>query len=232
MDYSGSSILRSDHPLLSSALAKRADGERGTKEQSYFDHVLQAYLAWRSLVVIHDPLIDRVAHQTGVSKLAILQSSLLCVALHDVGKLSENFQRMMRAKDDAEYRRAVSMNFRHEVVPLCVVRAFACQLGVDNENTLPGQGILETMAVAGHHKYLADGYLRDSAKYANEIVWVKPFELRDALPAAVNFCSAMFQEQEWKAPAIRDKEALQKIVATLKNRNAAWIYLSFRSCES
>lgn|GEM_PF-664779 len=228
MDYPGTSILKSDHPLLTSALAKRADVERGTKEQSYFDHVIQVYLAWRSLIVIHDPLIDRIAEQTGVAKLAILQSSLLCVALHDVGKLSENFQRMIRATTDEQYRRMVALNYRHEVIPLCLVRALAMQLGTGNQNSLPGHGILETMAVAGHHKYLADGYLRDAAKYANEIVWAESCQLRDALPAAVNFCSAMFQEQGWKAPAIRDKETLKKIVATLKDRTAAWDYLNER----
>ncbi|MEZ6127251.1 MAG: CRISPR-associated helicase Cas3' [Planctomycetaceae bacterium] len=228
MDYPGTSILKSDHPLLASALAKRADVERGTKEQSYFDHVIQVYLAWRSLVAVHDSLIGRVAVQTGVSKLAILQSSLLCVALHDVGKLSENFQRMIRATTDEQYRRMVALNYRHEVIPLCLVRALAMLLGARTEDSLPGMGLLETMAVAGHHKYLADGYLRDSAKYKNEIVWADPCQLRDALPAAVKFCSVMFQEQGWKAPAIRDKETLRAIFATLKDRTAAWVYLNDR----
>lgn len=208
------------------ALAKRADAERGTKEQSYFDHVIQVYLAWRSLIVVHDSLIDRVASQTGVSKVAILQSSLLCVALHDVGKLSENFQRMIRSTNDEEYRRMVAMNYRHEVIPLCLVRAFAFQLGLKHAACVPGQGLLETMAVAGHHKYLADGYLRDSAKYLNEIVWAEPFSLPKALPSAVNFCSAMFNEQGWKLPLIRDKEDLRTINANLKDRNAAWMYLN------
>ncbi len=228
MDYPGTSILKSDHPLLASALAKRADIERGTKEQSYFDHVIQVYIAWRSLIAVHDSLIERVAVQTGVSKLSILQSSLLCVALHDVGKLSENFQRMIRATTDEQYRRMVALNYRHEVIPLCLVRALAMLLGTKTKNSLPGLGLLETMAVAGHHKYLADGYLRDSAKYANEIVWADPCQVRDALPAAVNFCSAMFQEQGWKAPAIRDKATLRTIAATLKDRTAAWVYLNER----
>lgn len=226
MDYPGTSILKSDHPLLASALAKRADAERGTKEQSYFDHVIQVYIAWRSLIAVHDSLIDRVAVQTGVSKVAILQSSLLCVALHDVGKLSENFQRMIRATTDEEYRRMVAMNYRHEVIPLCLVRAFAFRLGQKHAASVPGYGLLETMAVAGHHKYLADGYLRDSAKYLNEIVWAAPFSLPQALPAAVNFCSAMFDEQGWKLPRIVNKEDLRRITVILKDRSAAWIYLN------
>lgn len=135
MDYPGTSILKADHPLLASALAKRADTERGTKEQSYFDHVIQVYLAWRSLIVIHEPLIDRIAQLTGFSKLAIQQSSLLCVALHDVGKLSENFQRMIRATTDEQYRRMVALNYRHEVIPLCLVRALAFQPPGDCEQS-------------------------------------------------------------------------------------------------
>ena len=227
MDYSGTSILKSDHPLLASALAKRADAERGTREQCYFDHVIQVYLAWRSLIVIHEPLIDRIAHQTAVSKLAILQSSLLCVALHDVGKLSENFQRMMRAIDDQQYRDAVRQNYRHEVIPLCLVRAYALELGTQ-VRPLPGDGVLETMAVAGHHKYLADGLLIDSEKYTNDIKWADRLSLGLAVPAAMNLGTAMFNEQGWTLPLIRDLPTRQMIAATLKDRNATWVYLQTR----
>jgi len=228
LDYSSSSILKADHPLLAQALAKRADSERDTQSQSYFDHVHQAYLSWRTLVVVHDGLIERVAETTGVSKQAILQSSLLCVALHDVGKLSENFQRMMRAQNEAEYRRAMSMNFRHEVIPLCLVRAFAAQLALNAEKPIPGSGVLETLAVAGHHRYLADGYLIDEEKFSNEIEWRAPFSLMRSLPAAVNLCSAMFQEQGWTAPSIIDKTTLKEISATLESREKAWQYLKQR----
>ncbi len=236
MDYPGTSILKSDHPLLASALAKRADAERGTKEQSYFDHVFQVYLAWRSLIVIHDPVIDRIAQQTGVTKLAILQSSLLCVALHDVGKLSENFQRMMRAKDDTEYRRAVSMNFRHEVVPLSLVRALAQKLSQQQSGPLPGDGLLEVMAIAGHHKYLADGYLLDEAKFIQKLEWSKILSAKSALQAAMKLCEAMFFEQDWKCPAISNRDKTLRytlsrempdrfIVSIIQNNNAAWMCL-------
>jgi CRISPR-associated endonuclease/helicase Cas3 len=242
VDYPGTSILKSDHPLLSSALAKRADAERGTKEQSYFDHVIQVYLAWRSLIVIHNSLFERVAQQTGVPKLAILQSSLLCVALHDVGKLSENFQRMMRAKDDTEYRRAVSINFRHEVVPLSLVRALAQKLAQHHNCPLPGDGLLEVMAIAGHHKYLAHGHLLDEAKFIQKLEWTKVLAATSALRAAMKLCEAMFFEQDWKCPAISSRDTTLRytlsrempdrfIVSIIQNNNAAWMCLNNQSKE-
>jgi CRISPR-associated endonuclease/helicase Cas3 len=242
VDYPGTSILKSDHPLLSSALAKRADAERGTKEQSYFDHVIQVYLAWRSLIVIHDPLIERVSQQTGVSKLAILRSSLLCVALHDVGKLSENFQRMMRARDDTEYRRAVKMNFRHEVVPLSLVRALAQKLSQQQSCPLHGDGLLEVMAIAGHHKYLADGYLLDESKFIQKLEWTKILSAASALQAAMKLCEAMFCEQDWKCPAISNRDKTLRytlcrempdrfIVRIIQNNNAAWMCLHHQRRE-
>ena len=122
------------------------------------------------------------------------------------------------------------MNFRHEVIPLCLVRAFALKLGT-RDGSLPGDGILETMAVAGHHKYLADGYLRDSAKFANEIAWAEPFSFRAALPAAINFCSAMFQEQGWRMPSIQEKDTLRRTEEAFKDRNASWRYLNERFAD-
>ena len=36
---------------------------------------------------------------------------------------------------------------------------------------IPGDGRLEVLAVAGHHKYLADDYLFDESRFQNRIGW-------------------------------------------------------------
>ncbi len=242
MDHPGTSILESDHPLLASALAKRADPDRGTTDQSYFDHVVQVYIAWTSLIEVHRTVICRIAGQTGVSEQAILQSSLLCVALHDVGKLSENFQRMMRAKDDKELRLAISMNFRHEVIPLCLIRALSQKLGLSHGTPVLGNGLLEMFAVAGHHKYLADGYLLNEEKFIQRIVWNNPLTWSVSVRSAVSLCEAMFREQGWDCPGISksdvmlsytlNKENLDNSIPTIiQNNNAAWNCLSIQVKE-
>ena len=82
--------------LLNTALAKREDLSKGQKKQSYREHVTAVYDAWCGLVQEHRGLIDRIASRHGVTNQRFKQSSLLTVALHDVGKLTANFQRMMR----------------------------------------------------------------------------------------------------------------------------------------
>ncbi len=107
--------------ILENSLAKRED--KGQQKQSYWDHVTAVYEAWCSLKEVHAPLIARVAARYEITTERLLQSSLLCVALHDVGKLTRNFADMMRAddKDGAEYKAAVRRNYRHEVAPLWLI---------------------------------------------------------------------------------------------------------------
>ena len=66
------------------------------------------YDAWCALVAKHRGLIDRVAARQGVTAERLLQSSLLTVALHDLGKLTLNFQRMMCAVGKTEARKGAT----------------------------------------------------------------------------------------------------------------------------
>jgi CRISPR-associated endonuclease/helicase Cas3 len=139
-------------------------------------------------------LIDRVAAQLGLAVDRLLKSSLLCVALHDVGKLTTNFQRMMRATDDKAYRDAQQRNYRHEIAGLPFVliasRALAQTFG-----QIPGGGLLEAMAVAGHHKFLAPDYLFDESRFLNGIEW--EHDVCGAIESASGLAEAMFQDQHW-----------------------------------
>ena len=83
--------------LLDGALAKREDNDKGQEGQSYRGHVTAVYDAWCGLKDVHAGLIARVAARYGLTVDRAPRSSLLCVALHDVGKLSRNFQAMMLA---------------------------------------------------------------------------------------------------------------------------------------
>jgi CRISPR-associated endonuclease/helicase Cas3 len=188
-------------PLLHTALAKREDKGKGQLSQSYFEHVSSVYYAWCGLKDVHAALITRVAFRYGITTERLLQSSLVCVALHDVGKLSCNFQAMMRAVGDAEYKEAIRGNYRHEVAALWLVTQVALALN-ELEGPLPSEGLLETFAVAGHHKYLADGYLLDGDKFLNKTLAWEHGALAD-INAAVGLARLMFKQQGWKFPRFK-----------------------------
>ena len=81
-----------------------------------------------------------------------------------------NFKRMMTAPDDKAYRDAIGRNYRHEIAALWFVGVTADSLA-RSYGPIPGRGCLEILAVAGHHKFLADDYLFDESKFLNRIDW-------------------------------------------------------------
>lgn len=123
-------------------------------DESYEQHVWQVYLAWKNLIERHAALIERICQRHQVDRDRFLIRSLLTVALHDMGKLSANFQRMMRAESDAERYRAMTANFRHEYASVAFVRSAVLNLNKKTGVLLKqNSGIpLEAMAVLGHHK--------------------------------------------------------------------------------
>ena len=123
-------------------------------DESYEQHVWQVYLAWKNLIQRHSSLIERICQRHQVDRDRFLVRSLLTVALHDMGKLSANFQRMMRAESDSERYRAMVANFRHEFASVSFVRSAVLSLNKETgvlfkqNPRIP----LEAMAVLGHHK--------------------------------------------------------------------------------
>ncbi len=70
------------------------------------------------------------------------------------------------------------------------------------QGLFPGEGLLETLAVAGHHKYLADGYLFDEEKFVGKaLAWEHGVE--QAVSAALGLAQLMFKEQGWKFPKFK-----------------------------
>ena len=138
-------------------------------DQTYEGHVWQVYLAWKNLIVRHARLIDRICRRYEVDRDRFLTRSLLTIALHDMGKLSTNFQRMMRAQTDAERYQAMDANFRHEYASVVFVYS-----AVLNLNKVTGVLLkqnpripLEAMAVLGHHKTVDISLSRFERELAN-----------------------------------------------------------------
>ncbi len=61
-----------------------------------------------------------------------------------------------------------------------------------------GNGLLEVLAVAGHHKYLADGYLFDEERLNQVLEWEPDAWI--AVKAACGLASGMFKDQGWRLP--------------------------------
>ena len=123
-------------------------------DECYEQHVWQVYLAWKNLIQRHAALIERICQRHQVDRDRFLIRSLLTVALHDMGKLSANFQRMMRAVSNAERHRAMVANFRHEYASVAFVRSAILSLNKEIGVLLKQNPHipLEAMAVLGHHK--------------------------------------------------------------------------------
>ena len=123
-------------------------------DESYEQHVWQVYLTWKNLIVRHAALIERLCRRHQVDRDRFLIRSLLTIALHDMGKLSANFQRMMRAESKIERHRAMIANFRHEYASVSFVRSAILSLNKETGVLLKQNPRipLEAMAVLGHHK--------------------------------------------------------------------------------
>ena len=160
------------------------------------------YRAWRGVVAEHSDWIRRVAERYQLTEDRLLQSSLLCVALHDVGKLADNFQQMMRAPPGRAYREAVGRNYRHEIAALWFMERMAKAL-IGQYGPMPGEGVLEVLAVAGHHKYLADDFLFAEERFLQVLTW-KP-DAWCAIKAAYGLAEAMFKDRGWALPNPRFK---------------------------
>lgn len=123
-------------------------------DQSYEDHIVQVYEAWDRAINTYSTLIVRVCQRHRIDQERFLISSLLTAVLHDIGKLSENFQRMMRAGSERELQRAIRSNFRHEYASVPFVREGARRIVAEKGPLLMDapKVPVEAMTVLGHHK--------------------------------------------------------------------------------
>ncbi len=101
---------------------------------------------------------------------------------------------MMTAPDDKAYRDAIGRNYRHEIAALWFVEVTSDALA-SSYGRIPGRSCLEVLAVAGHHKFLADDYLFDESKFLNRIEW-EP-DAFTAIKAAFGLAKEMFLAQGW-----------------------------------
>lgn len=171
------------------------------KDQTYEQHVSAAYKAWQATVEQSAAMIDALCVRFAVSKDRLLKGSLLSVVLHDLGKLTREFQDVMesvRQRKHPDY----DASYRHELASFPFVLLASVQL--NQEEPLCGKVPLEAIAVLGHHKLLNT----DLQAFDREKTKERPTYLRDAVVEGLNLAEALYQDHGWSFPAFDFDKAI------------------------
>ena len=165
-------------------------------DQTYEEHIEAVYKAWKETIQNISPLICRMGAQYGFSEKRFLQSSLLSVVLHDIGKLTEPFQCMMefaRRGDKFNFNE----NYRHELASFPFVIKGSVVLWKQS-GPLIGRVPLEAMAVVAHHKRLNT----DLISFDRERLKEKVIFYEDGLETAFTLAEHLFRQEGYSFPAI------------------------------
>ncbi len=127
--------------------------------EEYKEHINKCFEKWKQLISLKQKSINTFCNTYNLPENRFLQSSLLIVALHDIGKLTFSFQKIMknlREGGKVDY----SKNFRHEVASFAVV-VYASKMLADKYGLLIGSSYfpLEAIVVSAHHKILESDLL-------------------------------------------------------------------------
>ncbi len=167
-------------------------------DQTYEEHITAAYRAWRETVAGKKELIRRTGQVCGFEPDRFLQSSLLTVVLHDIGKNILPFQRMMRMIR-AGRRFDPRENYRHEIVSYAFMLPAGRALQEQGGNLLPIPVPIEAIAVLGHHKPInpiMEGFHREAT--ANP-----PAVCSDGVIQAIDLSREIFAEEGYTLPGFR-----------------------------
>lgn len=165
-------------------------------DQTYEEHIDATFKAWKATVQSVSPLIRRTGALYGFSEERFLQSSLLSVVLHDIGKITGPFQRMMefaRRGEKFNYKE----NYRHEVAsfPFTIMGSIGL---LKQSGPLMGRLPIEAIAVVAHHKRLNP----DLTSFDRERLKEKVIFCEDGLPMALTLASDIFRHEGYFFPSI------------------------------
>lgn len=177
--------------------------------QTYEQHVTAVYQGWLRLKSVHHSAIERVCKRHGVGVERFLKSSLLAVALHDIGKVSVNFQRMIAAPTEEEKFREMKRNYRHEYAGWAFVAMGSGNLTRTDGPLIPSEpnyAGLETLAVLGHHKFVdvqLDRFERET-KQPELLQWHE-----EGVAEALTLARRFFEEIGWRLPDLNASKCME-----------------------
>ena len=173
-------------------------------DQTYEEHVLAAYQAWKEITTAVRPLIDRVADCAGISSERLVKSSLLIVVLHDIGKMCQPFQEMM-LDIAAGKRPRYERNYRHEVASFPYVLQAARVLDKLEGGAVSPCCCLEEVAVLGHHRPV-NGALQSFSREVQYDVSGKLPWADGGVSAAIDLAREIMLREGYEYPAHPVKE--------------------------
>lgn len=159
-------------------------------DQRYEEHIRETYRAWQETVAAKKRLIERMAELYGFSVERFEKSSLLTIVLHDLGKVIEPFQDMMRAIREGKKYNSKD-NYRHELISFAFV---AYAVNILNRDNLLTYMPVEALSVAGHHRPLNI----DLTSFERESTSSKPRFYQDGLKYALDLASEIMALHGWK----------------------------------
>jgi len=168
-------------------------------DQTYDEHVLAAYRAWKTTVAGKSSLIHRAGRICGFDPDRFLMSSLLTVVLHDLGKNTREFQRMMRTVRKGE-RPDSKDNYRHEIVSYSYALEAGIALQRQEGSLLPVPFPIEAFVILGHHKAINP----EMAAFSREVTGRKgPTICPDGMADAIHLASEIFEKEGYNLPNFR-----------------------------
>jgi len=174
-------------------------------DQTYEAHIEAAYGAWKEITHYKFSLIQRISSELGITPERFLQSSLLTIVLHDIGKMCAPFQNMMTSVQNEEipdYRN----NYRHELGSFPYVLSCSVALEKTTGEKISEYKGLEALAVLGHHKVLTgnlSSFERESqfSNLGSDLKWTS-----GGIHFALQLAKEMFAREGFSFPNISETE--------------------------
>jgi CRISPR-associated endonuclease/helicase Cas3 len=165
-------------------------------DQTYDEHLTAAYRAWKETVTGKKGLIQRTGRICGFDPDRFLQSSLLTVILHDLGKNTLEFQHMMQIVKQGR-RPNPEDNYRHEIVSYACALDAGIKLQKQEGSLLPVPFPIEAFTILGHHKAINP----DMAAFSRELTpGVTPTICDEGMSHAIGLASEIFKEEGYSLP--------------------------------
>ncbi len=170
-------------------------------DQTYADHIEAVYRAWKETIDAKTPLIKRMAKQYSFGIDRFLMGSLLSIAFHDIGKMTQPFQEMMdclRLNKPFDKRK----NYRHELVSLIFTAKYWHLL---NQHDYLAAIPFEALAVAGHHRALD----ADLTSFMREGTMVRPQLIAEGIDQAVFLAQSLFRREGYSLPSVQLRDGYE-----------------------
>lgn len=178
-------------------------------DQTYEEHLEAVYTAWKETVIAKIPLIERIAKKYNFSVERFLKGSLLTIAFHDIGKMTEPFQEMMRA---IIHNKPFGKNksYRHELVSFVFTAKY---WNLINKEVCLSTIPLEALSVVGHHKDLDS----DLTSFTRESMQSPPQTIAGGIKEAIAIAEELFKREGSTLPLVEQTDGCEDPFKSLSN---------------